>query len=626
MSQDTPEATPSPAEEDLLDEATLRAAWEAQRPDADAFLAGVRERVERREVQGEQRLRAIRSLPGWSQAAAVLVLPKAALGKVAPAAGSKLGLQGLGTSLALVPALSLVALVGLFGWLVGLLRREVGDAPEPRGLERALVRWARSPRTLDLTGKEAWIVLGWPLLMPVILVLLYLLGDLFFLGLLGLGMTAGALSVRDLARVGALTRAEAARSYAATVMQTGWYLFLIDLGESGGPTGRFVLLGLMALGALSISLVGDHEPRERILRLLRPERTLRVPDRLTVAILRAGGVSILLVAGLVALLWGAESVHRYGLAGRPNAASLATSLLGRIAGADEPASNELWTSLAALDPTHRQRVDAAALADDLEPLELRALGIGAGEPENGWDELATRLTDPRLEGRSLGFEHRDALALARTVPLDAAQRALLRSRNLATLERGKYASTTDALLAVLLERELAGEGPSDPALVEAVERLLWERWLGSAHRSGWGPGPLRGGFDRFALDELDAGGFEWMPRRRLFAHEREATLEGLLALRGLDRPAWLDLEAVRRSAQVGSGPGPAERLMGSLLSGVRPELVDQALALVLARDFPEGPSSLGRVLVQHRIEVAILLAIGLGLFAVLRIPRERRGA
>ena len=220
------------------------------RADPDAFLAGVRERVERREAEGQQRLHVVGALPGWSRADAMLMLPKAALGKVAPAAGSKLGLKSVAGSLALGPALSVIAMVGLFGWLVGLLRKEDPSDREPGAMERGLVHWATASRTLDLTGRGAWVLLVWPLLIPVFVLALRYLGDLFFVGILGLGMTAGALSVRALGRAGALTRAEAASTYGTVVMQAGWYLFFVDLGERGGYSGRLVLMGLMFLGAL----------------------------------------------------------------------------------------------------------------------------------------------------------------------------------------------------------------------------------------------------------------------------------------------------------------------------------------------------------------------------------------
>ena len=132
---------------------------------------------------------------------------------------------------------------------------------------------------------------------------LRLLGDLFFVGILGLGMTAGALSVRALGRAGALTRAEAATTYGAVVMQAGWYLFFVDLGERGGDSRRLVLLGLMLLGAFAIMLVGNPEGlRAQVRRLLRPESTLLVPDRLTVAILRAGGALVLVAGAAVVAL------------------------------------------------------------------------------------------------------------------------------------------------------------------------------------------------------------------------------------------------------------------------------------------------------------------------------------
>ena len=89
----------------------------------------------------------------------LLLSPKAALGKVAPAAGSKLGLKSVAGSLALGPALSVLSMVGLFGWLVGLLRREDACEREPGPLERGLVRWATASRTLDLTGRGAWVLL-----------------------------------------------------------------------------------------------------------------------------------------------------------------------------------------------------------------------------------------------------------------------------------------------------------------------------------------------------------------------------------------------------------------------------------------------------------------------------------
>ena len=80
-------------------------------------------------------------------------------------------------------------------------------------------------------------------------------------------------------------------------MQAGWYLFFVDLGERGGDSRRLVLLGLMLLGAFAIMLVGNPEGlRAQVRRLLRPESTLLVPDRLTVAILRGGG-ALVLVAG-----------------------------------------------------------------------------------------------------------------------------------------------------------------------------------------------------------------------------------------------------------------------------------------------------------------------------------------
>ena len=625
MSQDTPEATPSPAEEDLLDEASLHAAWEDERPDADAFLAGVRERVERREAEGQQRLRVVGALPGWSRAAAMLMLPKAALGKVAPAAGSKLGLKSVAGSLALGPALSLLAMVGLFGWLVGLLRREDPSDREPGAVERGLVHWATASRTLDLTGRGAWVLLVWPLLIPVFVLALRYLGDLFFVGILGLGMTAGALSVRALGRAGALTRAEAASTYGTVVMQAGWYLFFVDLGERGGTSGRLVLMGLMFLGAVAIMLVGDPDGLlARVRRLLRPESTLLVPDRLTVAILRAGGALALLMIAAVIALWGLEAAHVYGIGERPDLASRKEALLDAISREDDPLSGELWVALAALEPSDRQRVDTAALADELEPHEWRALGIGDWEPDGGWAELAADVATPRMAERPFGFDHERAIALARVESLDAEQIRVLRSRNLKALEEDPYCSTDDVLLAVLLEGELAAGGEWDPALVERIGLRLQERWLGTEERTGWDPAPRRGGFQPYApKEDEEAGVFELLPRQGLFSSEQRATLHGLLALRGLEPPAWFDAEAVRLSAGVGLGASPTELLLDRLLPAAGLGIIEETLALVLARDFPEDPPSAWRVVVRHRIEVAILLVIALGLFAVQRLPRER---
>ena len=625
MSQDTPEAAPSPAEGDLLDEATLRAAWEDERPDAGAFLAGVRERVERREVEGEQRLRAVGSLPGWSRAAAMLMLPKAVLGKAAPAAGSKLGLKSVAGSLALGPALSLLAMVGLFGWLVGLLRQEDPRDREPGALERGLVHWATASRTLDLTGRGAWVLLVWPLLIPVFVLALRSLGDLFFVGILGLGMTAGVFSVRALGRAGALTRAEAASTYGTVVMQTGWYLFFVDLGGRGGTSSRLVLLGLLFLGALAIRLVGDPEGlRGRLRRLLRPESTLLVPDRLTVAILRAGGVLALLLGAAVVALWGLEAGHAYGIGGGPDLASRKETLLAAIAREDDPLAGELWVALAALEPSDRQRVDKAALADALEPHEWRALGLGDWEPDGSWSELAAEVASPRMAERPFGFDHQRAIALARVESLDAEQVRVLRSRNLKALEEDPYCSTDDVLLAALLEDELAAGDAWDPALVERIERRLQERWLGTERRAGWGPATRRGGFQPYApKEDAEAGVFDLLPRQGLFSSERRATLHGLLALRGLEPPAWFDVEAVRLTAGVGLGASPTERLLDRLLSGASRGPVEEALALVLARDYPEDPPSALQVVARHRIEVAILLVIALGIFAVQRLPRER---
>jgi hypothetical protein len=624
MSQDTPEATPSPAEEDLLDEATLRAAWEDERPDADAFLAGVRERVERREAEREQRLLAVSSLPGWSRAAALLLLPKAVLGKVAPAAGSKVGLKSVAASLALGPSLSLLAIVGLFGWLVGLLRREDPSDREPGAMERGLVHWATASRTLDLSGRGAWVLLVWPLLIPVFVLALRYLGDLFFVGILGLGMTAGALSVRALGRAGVLTRAEAASTYGTVVMKAGW-LFFVDLGVRGGDSRRLVLLELMLLGAFAITLAGNPEGlRARVQRLLRPESTLLVPDRLTVAILRAGGTLVLLMGATVVALWGLEAGHHYGLGGGADLALRRQALLDAIAREDEPLSSELWVSFAALEPSDRKRVDHAALADALEPHEWRALGIGDWEPEGGWGELAADLASPRMEDRPFGFDHKRAIALARVESLDAEQVRVLRSRNLKALEEDPYCSTEDVLLAALLEGELAAGGELDPALLERIGLRLQERRLGTEERTWWDPASRRGGFRAYAPEgEEEAGALGLLPRQGLFSSEQRATLHGLLALRGLEPPTWFDVEVVRRSAGAGLGASPTELLFDRLLpsSGLGP--IEEALGLVLARDFPGEPPSAWQVLVRHRIEVAILLVIALGLFAVQRLPRQR---
>ena len=160
--------------------------------------------------------------------------------------------------------------------------------------------------------------------------------------------------------------------------------------------------------------------------------------------------------------------------------------------------------------------------------------------------------------------------------------------------------------------------------MERIGLRLQERWLGTEERTGWDPAPRRGGFQPYApKEDEEAGVLELLPRQGLFSSEQRATLHGLLALRGLEPPAWFDAEAVRVSAGVGLGASPTELLLDRLLPAAGLGILEETLALVLARDFPGEPPSAWQVVARHRIEVAILLVIALGLFAVQRLPRER---
>ncbi len=160
--------------------------------------------------------------------------------------------------------------------------------------------------------------------------------------------------------------------------------------------------------------------------------------------------------------------------------------------------------------------------------------------------------------------------------------------------------------------------------MERIGLRLQERRLGTEERTWWDPASRRGGFRAYAPEgEEEAGALGLLPRQGLSSSEQRATLHGLLALRGLEPPPWFDVELVRRSAGAGLGASPSELLFDRLLpsSGIGP--IEEALGLVLARDFPGDPPSAWQVLVRHRIEVAILLVIALGLFAVQRLPRQR---
>ena len=210
---------------DLISEDELRAALLGHRPDADAFEAGVRQRLEAMEKEREDD--PLAGLPPLARsAAALLPLQLIAGGKVPAAAAAKLlPASGVGKLLGYLafPAISLFALLGTLLFGVAKIRQatETGG-PEPgtaEAMRDAMQSWWRSHR------RGFWLVFATTMLMQWI----GATWILFLLYIVSLGLLAYVISA--LARIGLGNRMMVGQSCMMSLMLLGQLACFAGMGN-----------------------------------------------------------------------------------------------------------------------------------------------------------------------------------------------------------------------------------------------------------------------------------------------------------------------------------------------------------------------------------------------------------
>jgi len=603
---------------------TLRDALQGERPDPEAFLAGIRERLDARAATPPRTLTPIP--PRWHWAASLLppgILPMMAAGG---SAGVKLSWKAL-PGLAALPGIAFLMVVASFFGGLRQLRRLDDKVAESKVEDAARVRhawWTRHRRKAQL-GIAAIVVLAF--FGSPSAALFVILGS----------MVALVLLVGALAREGYANR-ESVMRLCIGVLYTNalcWWTAHDLLPRSElGPQG-FEFAMVFVAGIVLCAFAGGRLSWARVKEwVLYPVR-MKHPDRVTVVCLRVLSFPVAMLAAIGLLAW---FLYLPLTLMRP----AGTWSAGRQAEAIEELSDWL-----------RSRSDSELA---FEGASTVARGVAQLEPE-----LAGTLCPPAFLDRlaadadgMFSLLHGDdffALGWITTDPvptehLDAARRELLDEQgpltwkpatmfaSISMLEKGEVSAET---VEGWCDRIVAGWEPRElPWLTIDLEYVRWLEALACADalsakgpelrallRAYWRDGSSWG-LSYFAYEPSVGSWSDLTDFPSIRSMDVETTRAAISLMQRVGVPEGIDLSSLRRSV-----PG-ARGLMIPGLSGIgngysgHEEALRVLTRVELDRAFPEPPLSWYELLWELRQFLASTLLIALCVISIRRAPVGRK--
>jgi hypothetical protein len=595
----------------------LRDALGGERPDPEAFLAGVRERLDARASTPPRTLTPIP--PRWRWAASLLppgIIPMMTAGG---SVGVKLSWKAL-PGLAALPGIAFVMIVASFFGGLRQLRKLDDEALDSKAEDAARVRHAwwmkhRKKAFLGIAGIVALAYLGSPSA-----ALFVVLGS----------MVALVLLVGALAREGYANRESVMRMCIGVLYTNAlcWWtahdmLPRAELGPQGFEFAMIFVLGIVlcALAGGRLSWAGVKE------RVMYPVR-MRHPDRITVVCLRCLSIPVAFVAAAGLLAW----------------------LLYLPLMFMRPAGT--WSETRQAEAT-RELADWVRSRPDSELLNAGAMSVARGVAELD-PELAPRLFAPSLldriaAGEAFSWAHaQDFVGLGLVEPEDLpehlerwARRDLFEDRgplifepeavlvSTAALESGAVSEST---VQDWCDRIVAGWNPRESkTLVDDLEVVRWLEALGCTDavrakgpelrarlQSHW-----RARASQFVRDP-DEGFFSGiLGGSTIFQEDVELTRAAIGLMQRVGVPEGIDPAALRKSIAVRRGLRiPGFSGIGDGYSG-QLEALSVLARVELDRAFPEPPLRWYEHLWELRQFLATVLLITLCVISIRRAPVVR---